>query len=162
MEEKKLTDKEIVKDIERSTGMPSYWKGIVLDLIHRLQDDNKRLTIAEKQYLSEIERLNKSCGLFDIKLQGQIKETYDYVHKAYKLKKHNTELQKQVDGLKLDVENWKKSAYGYKYAEEQAVKDTAKEIIKWIKRNGILEYGGYVIHDSTLEQIGKKYGVEVE
>jgi hypothetical protein len=40
--------------------------------------------------------------------------------------------------------------------------DTAKEIIKWIKLNGILEYGGYVIHDSTIEQMCKKYGVEVE
>ena len=34
---------EIVKDIERSTGMPSYWKGIVLDLIHRLQDEKTEL-----------------------------------------------------------------------------------------------------------------------
>ena len=45
---------------------------------------------------------------------------------------------------------------------QQAVKDTAKEIIQWIKLNGILEYGGYVIHDSTIEQMCKKYGVEVE
>lgn len=45
---------------------------------------------------------------------------------------------------------------------KQTEKDTAKEIIKWIKRNGILEYGGYVIHDSTIEQMCKKYGVEVE
>lgn len=43
MEEKKLTDEEIVKDIERSTGMPSYWKKIVLDLIYRLQDEKQKV-----------------------------------------------------------------------------------------------------------------------
>ena len=52
MDKKKLTNEEIVKDIERSTGMPSYWKIIVLDLIHRLQDEN-----AEQK--AEIERLTK-------------------------------------------------------------------------------------------------------
>ena len=39
-----LSDEEIIKDIERSTGMPSYWKKIVLDLIHRLNGENERLT----------------------------------------------------------------------------------------------------------------------
>lgn len=42
MEERKLNDEEIIKDIERSTGMPSYWKKIVLDLIHRLNGENKK------------------------------------------------------------------------------------------------------------------------
>ena len=53
MEEKKLTDEEIVKDIERSTGMPSYWKKIVLDLIHRLQAENELLK--ERNYWLESE-----------------------------------------------------------------------------------------------------------
>lgn len=39
--------------------------------------------------------------------------------------------------------------------------DTAREIIKWIKLNGTLGYGGYVIHDSTIEQMCKKYGVDL-
>jgi hypothetical protein len=39
--------------------------------------------------------------------------------------------------------------------------DTAREIIEWIKRNGTLGYGGYVIHDSTIEQICKKYSVDL-
>ena len=37
-----------------------------------------------------------------------------------------------------------------------------REIIKFIKLNGMLSYGGYVIHDSTIDQICKKYGVEVD
>lgn len=38
--------------------------------------------------------------------------------------------------------------------------DTARDIIKLIKRNGTLGFGGYIIHDSTVEQICKKYGIE--
>jgi hypothetical protein len=45
-----------------------------------------------------------------------------------RLQTEKAELKKQVDGLKLDLENWKKAAYGYKYAEEQAIKNIAKEV----------------------------------
>lgn len=49
----------------------------------------------------------------------------------------SAELQNQVEGMSTDLENWKKAAYGYKYAEEQAVKDTAiaKEANESIKEN---------------------------
>lgn len=109
MNEKKLTDEEIVKDIERSTGMPSYWKSIVLDLIHRLQDENELLkqekqlaydtvkgySLTDIEQKAEIERLTEYCGMFE---RGEIGSpmTND---KMLALEKEKIELQKQVDGL---------------------------------------------------------------
>lgn len=40
--------------------------------------------------------------------------------------------------------------------------DTAKEILQMIKDKGLLRYGGYLLHDSDFDTIGKLYGVEVE
>ncbi len=50
----------------------------------------------------------------------------------------------------------------YKNGYERAEKDTTKKIVELIKHNGILAYGGYVIYDSTIEQIYKQCGMEVE
>ena len=55
MEEKKLTNEEVVKDIEHSTGMPSYWKKIVLDLIQRLRSENESL----KKQIDELPKPRK-------------------------------------------------------------------------------------------------------
>ena len=75
MEEKRLTNEEIVKDIERSTGMPSYWKKIVLDLIRRLQDENEawRLKSKELEAAWEISSSNEE------KLQKQVDEYRDKI-----------------------------------------------------------------------------------
>lgn len=40
--------------------------------------------------------------------------------------------------------------------------DTAKEILQMIKDKGLLRYGGYLLHDSDFDTVGKLYGVEVE
>ena len=66
-----------------------------------------------------------------------------------------------VEGKNVIVGNI--AEYMYDLEQEIAKKesDTAREIIEWIKRNGTFGYGGYVIHDSTIEQIGKKYGVDL-
>ena len=40
--------------------------------------------------------------------------------------------------------------------------DTAKEILQMIKDKGLFRYGGYLLHDSDFDTIGKLYGVEVE
>ena len=59
MEEKKLTNEEIVKDIERSTGMPSYWKKIVLDLIRRLQYGYSSASKASEEWKAKYEAERK-------------------------------------------------------------------------------------------------------
>lgn len=177
MEEKKLTDEEIVKVMKccaesclRCDECPlredSWCSNKVLpmgiDLINRQKAEIERLTIAEKQYFSEIERLNKSCGIYQIKLEEQIKETYDYVHKAYKLEKRNAELQKQVDELKanqvIECHGMLKGCDMVK----QAVKDTAKEILQGLVEKAYLN--GCI--DLTVNEVKawfrEDYGVEVE
>lgn len=91
------------------------------DAIHADRDAALK-KIAEQK--AEIERLKNAYreGLEQGKFDSQVKIE---------------ELQNQVDGLSIDLENWKKAAYGYKYAEEQAVKYTAiaKEANESIKEN---------------------------
>lgn len=40
--------------------------------------------------------------------------------------------------------------------------DTAREILRMIKDKGLFRYGGYLLHDSDFDTVGKLYGVEVE
>lgn len=40
--------------------------------------------------------------------------------------------------------------------------DTAREILQMIKDKGLFRYGGYLLHDSDFDTIGKLYGVEVK
>lgn len=40
--------------------------------------------------------------------------------------------------------------------------DTVREILQMIKDKGLFRYGGYLLHDSDFDTIGKLYGVEVE
>lgn len=40
--------------------------------------------------------------------------------------------------------------------------DTVREILRMIKDKGLFRYGGYLLHDSDFDTIGKLYGVEVE
>lgn len=191
--------------------------GDILDLIHRLQSENaeikkwydtqselynnlqeesqmqkaeiERLTIAEKQYLAEIERLNGNCGRYNIKLEEQIKETYDYIHKYDKLKKRNAELQKQVDELKEKIMNLKSAMtdrvlrksydslltmpedieeiFGDAYESEfnkflgQSVKETAKEIFTdLLKEFSIRKSCGNA--DVVVREMAQRKGVEVE
>ena len=68
----------------------------------------------------------------------------------------------KIADLLEERENMQAEIIATEEARLQAVKDTAKEIIKWIKLNGLLAYGGYVIYDSTIEQMCKKFCVEVE
>ena len=41
-------------------------------------------------------------------------------------------------------------------------RDTAREILQMIKDKGLFRYGGYLLHDSDFDTIGKLYGVEVK
>lgn len=148
MKEKKFTDKEIIKAYEHcyvndgtckscclsDEDKPCVSHEDVLDLINRQK--------------AEIERLTEE--------NGYIKAHADQFLADYQ------KAQKQMDELKEERENMQAVIFALEAEKRQAVKDTAKEIIKWIKLNGLLAYGGYVIHDSTIEQMCKKYGVEVE
>lgn len=52
-------------------------------------------------------------------------------------------------------------AYMYKKGYRKQ-SDTAREILQMIKDKGLLRYGGYLLHDSDFDTIGKLYGVEVK
>lgn len=114
-EEKKLTAEEIVKDIERSTGMPSYWKKIVLDLIHRLQDENEtQRKIIEyqdglpdliEQKKAEIERLTEELATAKQELVNEKRYYENAYSKSCQLETQNVELQKQVDELKEQLKS---------------------------------------------------------
>jgi uncharacterized protein YhaN len=158
MDKKELTDEEIIKAYEycvlddgNCDDCPYEACGCgvdghdIIDIINRQKAEIERLTIAEKQYLSEIKRLNKSCGLFDIKLKEQIKETYDYVHKADKLKKRNAELQKQVE--ELTEERY--------YTEQDTAKEILQELYDQIDENTPKWVG------VQIKIIAKRKGVEV-
>lgn len=176
--EKKLTDEEIVKALERCGDIDNCYdcpimgemerrncmcQEVVLDLIHRLQDDYSKLkeryikvldlnekVIAEQK--AEIERLSeenenlkadilryedmefteKHCDLYG--------ENETLKHWLKRLNAENEALQKQVDELKLELQGQfdkgvKAGCLMSKVKEQQAVKDTAKEICKAIHKD---------------------------
>ncbi len=185
MEEKKLTDEEILNIYEycligregfTCTGCPFKKNGCsnlglkVFEITRRLQSENERLT-EEKQSL-----IGRKAGL-------------DYSYNQVKEK--NAELQKQADELKEQKAFWEgmhdrvcseleelkeeksntdlvTQIYVLKNKLEQAVKDTAKEIYKEIGKGDILvvqtqEYGEIeVVPIERLKEIIKQKGVEVE
>lgn len=151
MEEKKLTDEEIVKALEhcyhnrsceycyhndengsgeivcRSRLMEK-----ALDLIHRLQDENKQL---------------KSNKFASWKLKFfNLKEEFDK-----ELSEHEEFTKKakaEIERLKIDIKNEKN--WG-KIQTKQAVKDAAKEILDEVSKH----FGG-----KWLVELYKKYGLE--
>ena len=92
------------------------------------------------------------------------------------LKKDNAELQKQVDELKeennryaelfgmvgkdfytVEVGEWEKVKLGVKDMIQQAVKDTAKEILEWLEKHCF--FNGFDIVETYFRE---RYGLEVE
>jgi hypothetical protein len=153
MEEKKMTDEEIVKALEmhvNSDGKYSFeeWdrcktvtQSDILDLIHRLQSEN-----AEQK--AEIERLTKRLDVCSEQLY------HSCIDKG--------ELQKQVDELKERceiAEGTKRRLTIFDRIEihDKAVKDTAKEIcLKIIKDLP------KPMQEKWMEFFRNEYGVEVE
>ena len=177
MEEKKLTDKEIVKVLgccikeehkdcmhcgEYVSQFDCMRNAIsnALDLIHRQKAEIERLT-ERKEFWENMH--DKVVNQFE-NLEDKIEEYENaLVMKQYRI----TELQKQVDELEdicLDC------PYKLKFdeIEKQAVKDTAKEIYEEIDKSDILvvetkEYGEIeVVPIERLKEIIKSKGVEVE
>lgn len=182
-----LTDEEIVKDIERSTGMPSYWKTIVLDLIHRLQDENKRLNIQIVQGLrdmklevgirdKEIERLEEENGKLktlvshfeqlEKQLSAEIErlteENADLKERYIKILDLNekviAEQKSEIERLKNFID-FKTANVMCDKCKEQAVKDMAKEIYLRVKNKSGAELS--FLNDLAL-WIKERFGVAVE
>ena len=107
-----------------------------LDLIHRLQAKNERLT----------EELNDTISMNEM-----------YV----KTVRQNAELQKQVDELKQENSILSVTVEMHDEVEQQAVKDTAKEI--WNRAYKIACNTRGEITEQSIKEIAKReYGVEVE
>ena len=178
MEEKKLTDEEIVKALEccavgRKCGECPYCIKKIdcllgqraevdwLDLIHRLQDENERLTKEKDKYKGLYEIMYRKYSDLQHKefnFDALRKQRDEYLDKAL-------ELQKQVDELKI------KTCPNADYCGgriQQAVKDTAKEIFDEI--NSCIEKGqeycgldwrGLLTAKYVVLAYCKKKGVEV-
>jgi regulator of replication initiation timing len=130
-----------------------------LDLIRRLQSEVQRLAKVEMEFIgkiadqkAEIERLKKRHGVALLRNDDLDLENY--------------ELKKQLETMKADIttaiENYKKEMpkameeceKKIEEIQQQAVKDTAKEILKML----------YTAMPKTniVVEIKKRYGVEVE
>ena len=158
MEEKKLTDDEIVKDIERSTGMPSYWKKIVLDLIHRLQDENERLT-EENEILKGnppmcVGRRNGKTIMAKLLDYDRLKKQHDELCKA------NPNIVILIEASERKYKELYDEAKGI--LQHQAVKDTAKEIATELLETKIKIGNEYYVFANNIKVIAKRKGVEVE
>ena len=116
MEEKKLTDEEMLNRLKLYARDGIWWDGIVemhdiLDLIHRLQSENERLKNAYKEGLAQ--------GKFDSQVKIE-------------------ELQKQVDELKDERENMQAEILRFedmKFTQEHCDLYSENETLKqWLKR----------------------------
>ena len=147
MDEKKLTDEEILKTLEEmASECPANFSGSVLDLINRLQ--------AEKEELkNEYVKLDLECQ----KLQTENAELKSPKFANWKVKFFKA--QAEIERLKIDIKNEKN--WG-KIQTKQAVKDTAKEIYDYIK--SIEEHGlpTSCVGEWVKNRLKERYGVEVE
>lgn len=109
----------------------------ILDLIHRLQEENKDLKEERENMQAEIFGLEEEKR----QLQKQVDELKDYAEDIYK-----KAIDREEDAYSLGFDNGKK----------QAVKDTAKEICEMIDRTCISSKG------YLCRIILKRYVVEVE
>ena len=161
MEEKKLTDEEVVKaldicttaddDTDCSDGCPMYDENYctaklmryACDLIHRLQAENETLK-------------SKKFGMWKVKFFN-LKEKFDQ-----ELAEHN----EFVKNASEKIWNMQAVIYGLEEEKKQVAKDTAKEIFETIFGYGWAikdENGKRIFVESVLKNIAKeRYDVEVE
>lgn len=181
MEEKKLTDKQILTALEKCLSTNGnctctncnfytgngYEECIVnvsksaLKLIHSLQAKNEGLL---KDYYSECETCDEQKDIIAKKkaeIERLTEEKDKYQKKWHTAYMNELNLQKQVDELKVYLAS-------EKVCSKQAVKDTAKGIYKEIGKGDILvvqtqEYGEIeVVSIERLKEIIKSKGVKVE
>lgn len=174
MEEKKLTDEEIVKALEHCSHNRSceycYHNNengsgeIVcrsrlmlktLDLIHRLQFENERLTEERDVYLDDCSAVRHKIRQEieeKFKLQKQVDElTQQYLEESKERCKfeqlYNHKCHEHNIGLGVQRKHWEKKV-------QQAVKDTAKEILQMYRLEDTFS--------SFQAKVMEHYGVEVE
>ena len=145
-EEKKLTDEEIVKALKCIEGQYiSYIENDddkckllfvddILDLIHRLQEDVERLTEELDLANETIDRNNKRYERVSIERQKAL-DRVDYLEDAV------------LDKIRRNEE----LITAIKQAKQQAVKDTAREILDEVSKH----FGG-----RWLVELYKKYGLD--
>ena len=181
MEEKKLTDEMIVKALEMDClcvvygdceSCPFFDKDCrilpkaIKDLIHRLQDENKRLSliagIVNKGVAVEIVNMQETIDKQKAKIERLTEErdkakrdNTSLIYNISRVEKENDELRKQVEELKIYLAS-------EKVCSKQAVKDTAKEILdKAIIIDKNTGDKGFICIEA-LTELCKSKGVEVE
>lgn len=181
MEEKKLTDEEIIKELENLA---------VIDLIHRLQSENKSLKTDLENECEEHKQFIKLAKKIDEEQKTEIErltEELDFYKGANRELTSTNEMlkgyRKQVDELekenKFENKTWCNMIEDCPMAQ-QAVKDTAKEILqgfmKWLNQaisnsyeksvKGSVRYGGMntAFHEvkDLVKKVAESKGVEVE
>lgn len=136
MEEKKLTDEEIVKMQSENKRLSLIagilHKGVAVEIVNMQETIDKQKT--------EIERLTKNRDYWLSRFDEKAKE--------------NAELQKQVDELKVYLAS-------EKVCSKQTVKDTAKEIFAKVKK-ALNHLDDEWEISNALYPLEKEYSVEVE
>ena len=150
----------------------------ILDLIHHLQSENENLK-AEKQLAFDTV---KGYSLTDIEQKAEIEQLTEENGqlKSYNngLEYENSELQKQVDELKEELEKAyiteraniqaeiAEAGTSCHWCEQQTVKDTTKEILTELDLffNGTTFRKGYEFKkiNEKLKEIAKRNGMEVK
>jgi chorismate mutase len=170
MEEKKLTDEEIIKAlnhwIECSNGIGSIESyryensntsfEHILDLIHRLQEENERLSliagIVDKGVAVEIVNMQETIDKQKAEIERLTEERFNLNAEIAKQKIEYEALKcgtKIVCGAREILSETIKTEI-----KQQAVKDTAKEIADWLDNEKGYCGLGYLVK--------KHFGVEVE
>ena len=162
----KLTDEEVVNALGnmRSTDTVGFFYDKenkqyvyatakeVFDLIHRQKAEIERLTEIRNSFRQEVITLNNE----KLELQKQVDD----------LKKTISIKEGYIDRVESEVVEWQ-------IATKKAVKDTAKEILKWLKAEVIMTeipHGSEPCEEDVEavmwwqieEHFKKEYGVEVE
>ena len=171
MDEEKveLTDEEIVKAYEHCfisqgkcndcsyDGTPCSINYDILNVIHRLQDENGKLKTLvthfeqlEKQLSAEIERLKDENR----------KNLFNSNTRICELDNEKSELQKQVDEQDKEIDRLEKVVHDQAEQYYDCEQRTAKEICDLILEHW--EKKQFVECDWLRMAIGEKYGVEVE
>ena len=195
MEEKKLTAEEIVKKLNYiKEQYLSYiyndddeckvlFVDDILDLIHRLQDENNQIKSnkfaswklkffrLKEEFYKELAEHEEFAKKANAEIEGLTEERDKYQEKWQTSYMNELNLQKQVDELTERAEIAEEIANTYQsesttkcwvdYAVKQAVKDTAKEIFTdLLKEFSIRKSCGNA--DVVVREMASRKGVEVE
>lgn len=158
MNEKKLTDEEIIKALEIGSkccehNYLEYWELVgtcqnALDLIHRLQAENAGLKSELKRELAEHEEFTKKAKT---EIERLTEEKTESAKTAVEVIEQNIELQKQVDELK--EENGKLVTIGNRFAlERNNLREELDELKKKLRK---IKQDMMTYHVTTIAEVVK-------